>query len=220
MTRETLAEQTADTLRQSIRDGAYSCGERLIELTLAHELRVSQNTIREALRILEHEGWLLRHPRRGVFVRSFTPDEAEEVYALWASLESLALHWAWARISRVELLAELRPPVARARTYVLMGRWTAAREMLFAFHGSLCHLAQKPRTAAMLNQLHNQARLLDVDFEFNLPRPPEEHTRQIEAYEHLIGVIKFSEPESAERALHEHILALGKPVVRWLAMNT
>jgi DNA-binding GntR family transcriptional regulator len=53
MTRSTLAESVADVLRHAIFQGAYLSGERLVELTIAQEMNVSQNTAREALRLLE-----------------------------------------------------------------------------------------------------------------------------------------------------------------------
>ena len=51
-TAATRAETVADQIRQAIKDGQYMGGERLIEQTLAGQMNVSQNTIRDALRIL------------------------------------------------------------------------------------------------------------------------------------------------------------------------
>ncbi|WP_343419609.1 GntR family transcriptional regulator [Candidatus Flexifilum breve] len=75
-------------------------GERLIELNLAKTMGVSQITVRDALRILEQEGWVTKNPRRGVYVRSFTSDAAEEVYALIRTFEGLAMEWVFDKYTR------------------------------------------------------------------------------------------------------------------------
>ena len=51
----TRAAATADTIREAILSGHYMSGERLIEIKLAQAIDVSQNTVRDALRILEQE---------------------------------------------------------------------------------------------------------------------------------------------------------------------
>jgi DNA-binding GntR family transcriptional regulator len=63
MTSVTRAETVATTLRESILKGEYVSGERLVELSLAKRLKVSQNTIRDALRMLEQDGWVVKHAR-------------------------------------------------------------------------------------------------------------------------------------------------------------
>ena len=62
MTRSTLAESVAGALRHAIFQGAYLGGERLVELTIAQEMNVSQNTVRDALRLLEKDGLVVKRP--------------------------------------------------------------------------------------------------------------------------------------------------------------
>jgi DNA-binding GntR family transcriptional regulator len=217
---DTLAQTVADTLRQAIWDGVYPCGERLIELTIAHELNVSQNTVREALRILQQEGWLVYYARRGVFVRSFSPDEAEEVYELWAILEGAAFSAVSDKMTRVDLLHALRPFVQEAREYLEAGRWLAAWDALLRFHQAIAQLSERGQTITLLSQLYNQARLLEVEYEFHQPRTLESRWERIEAYEHLLGVIKFADSQTARDALSGRIIDEGKPIVRHLAMHT
>jgi len=54
---------------------------------LSAELGVSKIPLREALTRLEQDGLVSSLPNRGYVVRSMTPDEAEEVFALRLSLE-------------------------------------------------------------------------------------------------------------------------------------
>jgi DNA-binding GntR family transcriptional regulator len=217
--RATLAQLVADTLRSAIRSGTYLSGERLIELAIAQSQNVSQNTVRDALRQLEAEGWVRYEPRRGVRVRRFDPGEAEEIFALMAAVERLALEWAFAELSRAALLAALTPPLEDAREYHALGQIAERRDALFAFHAALGALADRPQTRQMLAALHNQALLLTANYEMRASSLIH-HSTQIESYEHLLGVLKFGTLDQAADALHARILADGKPVIRWLALNT
>ena len=60
-----LREVVSETLRQAIQDGVLKPGERLMEIPLAEELGVSRTPIREAIRKLELEGFVVMVPRRG-----------------------------------------------------------------------------------------------------------------------------------------------------------
>lgn len=216
---ETLSQIVADTLRQAIWDGAYLCGDRLTELPIAYELNVSQNTVRDALRLLEQQGWVVRQPRRGVFVRAFTAEEAEEVFGLWALLESDALGSVFKRLTRVDLLAALRPNIETAQDQLKKGHWLAARNALLGFHQTIATLADRPQTQQWLNQLYNQVRLMEIEFEQQTQLPPHAQAQLISTYEHLMGIVKFAAPEAATQALRAHILENSKPIIRYLAMH-
>lgn len=216
----TRAQVVADELRNAICDGQYICGERLVESTIARDMGVSQNTVRDALRLLEREAWVVYRARRGVIVPSFDVDEAEEIFALWSSIEALALRWTMERSVRVDLIGALRPAINKAREQFSAGAWAGVRSALFDFHRTLVALPKRPRTAELLTRLHNQAYLLDVDYEQHNPRPPEVYDLWVAGYERVFGIIKFGELDAAQQALEDRIMDNGKPVIRWLALHS
>jgi GntR family transcriptional regulator len=68
-----LYAQVREILRERIRSGALKPGSALPnEFALAHELGVSQGTVRKALDALTAEQLLVRSPGRGTFVRAQT----------------------------------------------------------------------------------------------------------------------------------------------------
>jgi len=219
MSSATRAQQTADLLRQALRDGYYTCGERLVESKIAHEIGCSQNTVRDALHQLESEGWVQYRARHGVSVRAFTADETVEIFALWGTLERLAFEWAMEIHSRVTLLNALRPRVERARVHLNEGRWTAARQSLFEFHAVIAEHSGRQRTLAILSQLRNQAYLIDTDHDLNISSTPQARHDRLLAYDKLLGVLKFGALDKAQDALKQRIDDLGKPLIKWLAMN-
>jgi DNA-binding GntR family transcriptional regulator len=63
---------------------------RLDERQLTHALGVSRTPVREALSILEQEGFLRTVPRRGIFIVRKSKREIIEMIQMWAALESMA----------------------------------------------------------------------------------------------------------------------------------
>jgi len=63
---------------------------RLDERQLSQALGVSRTPIREAMTLLEQEGFLRTLPRRGVFIIRKTRREIIEMIQVWAALESMA----------------------------------------------------------------------------------------------------------------------------------
>ena len=68
--RRTLVDATAETIRDAIQSGTYAPGSQLPpELELSSALEVSRTTIREALRLLEEQGFIERRRGLGTFIR-------------------------------------------------------------------------------------------------------------------------------------------------------
>lgn len=212
----TLGQTVADALRDALRAGAIHTGERLIELAIAQRYRVSQAAVRDALRLLEREGWVIYEARRGVRVRDFTPDAAHEVFALIAEIEALALVWAARENTRATLLDALKTPLDRARQTHQSEQWIERRTSLLDFHRAIGQLSARPQTPALLSVLHNQAELLMTAFERD-GTPDAHRDAQLAGYEHVYGVLRFGGVEEAQAALRSRIQEDGTPIIRWLA---
>jgi DNA-binding GntR family transcriptional regulator len=84
---------------------------RLDERQLSQALGVSRTPIREAMTLLEQEGFLRTLPRRGVFIIRKTRREIVEMIQVWAALESMAARLATQRASDAAI-ARLRAMMA------------------------------------------------------------------------------------------------------------
>lgn len=89
-----LVEHIVENLQQQIINGTLKPGEHIVETALCKKLNISRSPIREACRIMESRGYVVRIPRRGVFVARVSPQEAEDIYRIRANLESLATYLA------------------------------------------------------------------------------------------------------------------------------
>lgn len=205
MTDSTLAENVAEALRTAIFAGEYLSGERLLELALAHELHVSQNTVREALRILERDGLVVKRPRLGVYVRAFTPDEADEVYTLWEAVEGIALDRAAGRLS-TETLAALRTAINNGYRAVPTGPPRSFIDAVFAVHEGIAH-AGGALTAALLIRLHNQGRLLELVRQMRAPRDSRQQRDRLNACAAMLDALEAGNASAARAALTSALAA-------------
>ena len=106
-----LSERVAEALRERIISGRLPAGSKLNERELSAELDVSRIPLREALPLLEAEGFIHSEARSGSFVHTFTLRDAVEVFDLRLRLEPFAAQCAALRVaggaSPEDLLASL-----------------------------------------------------------------------------------------------------------------
>jgi DNA-binding GntR family transcriptional regulator len=88
---DSLTLKVAGFLREAIVQGELKHGERLNELLISSKLNISRSPIREAFRILESENLVEIRNRRGAFVKSLSPKEAEEISEVISMLEQTAV---------------------------------------------------------------------------------------------------------------------------------
>ncbi|MDL1900022.1 GntR family transcriptional regulator [Anaerolineae bacterium CFX9] len=197
---ETRSAQIAGLLRAAIISGTYHAGERLVELTLAHQFDVSQNTIRDSLRILEQEGWVVKKARRGVYLRTFSVDEVEELFALLIAVETLALRRALTAV-RGRLPVRLTEGVAAARRAVYSGDLSGCMQRLFDLHEQLALAFNHQLTAQVLKTLYNQVRLLEAIHQARAPRMLAEIEAQIALHQRIAKAVEAGDLSAAEGAV-------------------
>jgi DNA-binding GntR family transcriptional regulator len=97
--------QAVEAIRQDIIAGRMPPGYRLIERELCERLGLSRNTLREAYRQLEAEGFLEIRPHRGPVVASMERDRVMDLYEVREALETLAVRLFTVRATREQFEA-------------------------------------------------------------------------------------------------------------------
>ncbi|MEU4230665.1 GntR family transcriptional regulator [Nonomuraea sp. NPDC026600] len=128
-----LRDQVTAEIRRLIISGELAQGERLVEDRLAARLGVSRNPVRESIRVLAAEGFVLVIPRIGATVARLSPAEAEELFDVRMAIEGLAARLA-ARKRTPETAARLRMVLDSAKEAVEGGRLERVADLNTAFH--------------------------------------------------------------------------------------
>ena len=78
--RPALIDEVTREMREALESGRYAVGDKFAtEYELSSQLRVGRSTVREALRVLQTQGWLELKKGRGAFVRRVQVDSDEHV---------------------------------------------------------------------------------------------------------------------------------------------
>jgi DNA-binding GntR family transcriptional regulator len=93
-----LTQRLVNRLEEETLSGALRPGERLVEEELSARFGTSRTPVREVLRILEAKGLVTTRVSRGAQVREISWKEIEDLYAVRAVLERMALELASRRV--------------------------------------------------------------------------------------------------------------------------
>ena len=141
----TKEEQVADFLREGIISGVYPRGSRLKQAEIAQQLNLSITPVREALKLLEAEGYVSGDSYRGVRVVPFDAGASAEILQLRLLLEVQLVRGAIGKVTEKDI-ADLRSLAAEFEDVFDRGDRAAARGINYRFHRRLYDIAGMPQT--------------------------------------------------------------------------
>lgn len=200
-TRETLADQIIDQLREAIVKGQIAAGEPLRVAQLARSLGVSQGPIREALARLEREGLVIMRPNRTALVAQLTWKDFEQVYSLRLALETLAVQCVVRNITSAEideLQAIVDHMVQRVSGEIAEKE---AADLDLQFHDALYRMSQHKRLQSFWEDLRPQIYI------FLLSRnvANADFRQQMVGHQEIVDLIREGDAEQVVACIEEHI---------------
>lgn len=197
---EALRDQVLAEIRRRIVEGEYPPGTRLTEERLAADFGVSRNPVREALRVVETEGFVTLTPRRGAVVA--TPDAGTigDLFAIRGSLEATAARLAAERATPDDVAA-LRGLLDAARLATDAEDFTRVAQLNNDLHRMCIAITGNRWLMTMSSALY-----LHVHWVFRIgaadraPHSWAEHIR-------IVDAIEAHDPDAAETAVRHHLRA-------------
>jgi DNA-binding GntR family transcriptional regulator len=210
---QTLAERTADAIREQIQSGAYAAGHVLRQEDLAAQLGVSRIPVREALRQLEVEGYVDLHAHRGATVAGLSADEALEIYEIRASLETLALKLAIPNLSVDDLARAAAALDAIDSEQSDFKQWA---DLNWQFHETLYAPCRKPRLLSMIKALHdNVGRYLRTSLSVGTHSKPSQQEHRA-----LLSACRKRDTQMAAGLLEKHLASTAHKLAIKLRAKT
>lgn len=142
---KTKEEQVADYLREGIIAGRFPRGARLKQQEIATLLSTSITPVREALKLLEAEGYVSGDSFKGAVVAPFDIAASTETLNLRILLETQLVKGAAEQASTAEI-EELRALAAEFASAFEAGDNEAARAANYRFHHRMFEIARMPQT--------------------------------------------------------------------------
>lgn len=149
LVRRSSGEQVARYIRRLIFDGELRPGQRVPQDDVARALGVSRIPVREALIVLEREGWVTIELHRGAFINRLSEEAVRDTYELFGLVYAFAARRALTRSDGdlVSRLTEVERDIADCGDLVELGR------LVTAFHAAIVEAARSPRVQVVLRSM-------------------------------------------------------------------
>jgi DNA-binding GntR family transcriptional regulator len=194
----TKEEQVADFLREGIISGVFERGSRLKQAEIAERLQLSITPVREALKLLEAEGYVTGNSYRGACVAPFDVSASEEVLDLRLQLESRLIRGTLQHVTGKDI-AELQAMNADFGRAFDEGDRAAARGINYRFHRRLYSIAAMPQTLHFVQ-------ILWARYPFDLINAVEGRGRHAaEEHDEIMRALVGGDLSAAMLAMRKHI---------------
>lgn len=197
--RLSLHEEVTNRLRDMIVQGLLAPGERIQEMALAHQLKVSRTPIRDALKVLTAEGLVQLLPLRGAVVRQFSAKDARDMLEVIALLEEYAGVKA-CQASEERILAVLALHEDMLRLYEARDR-RAYFERNQQIHQALIALADNDSLSLTHDMLSKRMRSL----RYSGNSAPENWAAALQDHEDMAKALRQRDGQALSQAMGEHI---------------
>ncbi len=213
-----LRELVLEAIREAIINGTLKPRERLMEIQLAEDLGVSRTPVREALRKLEIEGFIVMVPRKGAYVADLTFKDIADVFEIRSALEALAAALAAERITNEELeeMERLLVQKAEAITNEDIDKVVLVDTK---FHEAIYKASRNERLTNIINNLREQIqrfRATSLAYPGRMKASLDEHRSIVEALQardvKLSRKLAGKHIENAESSMIESIKMEGLSV--------
>jgi DNA-binding GntR family transcriptional regulator len=194
----TKEELVADFLREGIIAGRFPRGARIKQQEIATLLEISITPVREALKILEAEGYILGDSYRGATVAPFDISASNETLNLRILLETQLVRGA-VEHATTEDMAELRSLATDFERAFNADDNKTARAANYRFHHRMFEIAKMPQTLHFVQ-------ILWARYPFDLINQLKGRVvRAAEEHEELLRAFIASDVSAAILATRRHI---------------
>lgn len=207
-------QKVYERLKEDIISGKIPQGQILNERKLSDELGISRTPVREALQMLQNEGWVDVEPYKGIYVKEFTSQDIRDVLNVRRSLEILAVDLAInnltdADIKKLEVIIEEQSALREnydPNEFIRIDR---------EFHKSIIEMANNGILSSMINIISDKVRCLGI-------KALNSHERYMETLEEHMAILKALKERDAvvaKHAMEKHMVQTSKTLISYFEKN-
>ena len=195
-------EMFYETLKRDILDLALKPGQLLKETELCERFGVSRTPVRDALRMLQEQGFVLTVPYKGIYVTLLSLSNIKQMIYMRVAVETMVLR-DFIQVAGPMVMEDIRYLIRKQQA--LIGEPDFKPEQFYRLdaqmHGIWFEATKKQKLWEILQaqQLHyTRFRMLDFETETDF-------TRIIREHEQLFAMIERKDTSGVEDALKDHL---------------
>lgn len=208
-----LREIVFESMREAILTGVLQPGERLMEIQLAEEMGVSRTPVREAIRKLELENFVVMIPRKGAYVAGVSSKDVADVFEIRSALEGLAAGLAAERITEDELEQMERVLFYKANEEEVNLEQIVKTDT--DFHALVYAASRNERLIQILANLREQIQR----FRATSLAVPGRNKLAIEEHRMIVDALRRHDSEEAQTLAMAHIVTAENVMFEVLSIN-
>lgn len=180
-----LTDWVTETLRLAILQGHFAPGEKIDQELIAQELDVSRTPMREALKVLDSEGFVEIRPHRGAYITEVEEKDVRNIYEVRSLIE-------------VELVRRVTPNIPASvldevdRHLANVSKYPEDRERHveadIGFHDELAEHVKNELfeeiLASLTNRIMRVRRFAQLQSQYHMAESHQEHRGILEAMKH------------------------------------
>lgn len=201
------AEHAYRTIRESILSGEFAPNSRLKEAELVAQCGYSRTPVREALRRLAAEDFILLNRNQGAQVKAWTAADIDDLFQLRALLEGYAAARAATHITLIQL-DKIEESISQMDAVLSSDAPMEKQVEEFLVYNNVVHTtvwqaAGSERLESMLSRLIDQALVIRTARRFSLERIAQSHHH----HEELLNSLRAHDALWSESIMRSHIHA-------------
>ena len=195
-----IREQVYIRIKQEILIGNILPGSQVLEGRLAKQINVSRTPVREALHVLEMEGFLESFPRVGYRVRKISYQEGMEIFEIRAVLEPLAARKAIESKDQ-DYLDALEQNLVQAEVAANQDELAAFLQYDTEFEEIFVKSSGMKTLLSVWGGLRQKLSIYRMQAHYAL----EARYKSIEGHRHIFERLKSRDPDGVEKAIRDHL---------------
>ncbi|QQE76295.1 GntR family transcriptional regulator [Brevibacillus composti] len=213
--RMSAKEKAFQQIQRWIIDGTLEPGEKLYDAELSDALGISRTPVREALQLLQSQGFVEMYPGRQTIVTTLTKEDVPKIYPPLASLQALAAEEATPNVTAAHI-RKLRELNESYRAAIADAQLFAAMEKDEQFHDVILEIADNPYITqfSSLLQLH----VMRMKYLF-FQQPIRIKAESVQEHERLIQAMERGEAQEAAAIMKENWLRPMREVYQILVQS-
>lgn len=201
-----LSEEAYRTLKWKILSMEFAPGSFLNELELAASTGFGRSPIHQALHRLQHDGLVEIRPRKGVLVRTWSPQHIRDLIETRIPLEVTAVRLAAERATDAEIKT-LQALLGTGPRMIARSDRDGLLRLDQEFHRLLATASRNPVLAEVAKALHQRSTLL-----WFVPISDKLEYETVQAqHEAILKSIRAHDPAAAAAAMSAHLTGFINP---------